>query len=136
MARDADIDRRLHNWARWRAGMRHGGLGYASVDMAAERVDGEGYDAPVPVPTVDVEASETEEAVLALPSELRATVEAVYLGQRSIKVIAARLCVAEPTVHARIWAAHTKLRAWLSERMARRRAQREQVEAVQRSARP
>ena len=136
MPRDADMDRRLHNWARWRAGMRNGGLGFARADMAAERVDGEGYDAPINVPTIDVEAMETDDAVAALTIDLRSTVGAVYLGPGSIRRIAAKMSIAESTVHARISTAHAHLRSWLSERAALRRAQRERVEALQRSVRP
>jgi DNA-directed RNA polymerase specialized sigma24 family protein len=113
-----------------------GGLGYARANVAAQRVDGEGWDTPLPIPSFQAEIEETDRAVMALPSELRATVEAVYIAQRSYREIAKRLCVAEPTVHARIHQAHRKLRAWLGEQAEERARRRARDEALQASVRP
>lgn len=136
MARDEDIDRRLKDWASYRNEQLRGGLGYARANVEAERVDGEGWDTPLPIPSSQAEIDQTEKAVMALPSELRATVEAVYISQRSYREIAARLCVAEPTVHARVWQAHRKLRAWFNEQADERARRRARDEALQASLRP
>jgi hypothetical protein len=134
MARIEEIERRLLNWARWRLGAGAGGLGYASVKMDAE-AGRAGYREAV-VPTVDCEAEETDQAVMALPSELRRTVEVVYLEGGCAAAKACRLAVAEPTVKARVWQAHRKLADWLRDREAGRRVQRARVEALQVLARP
>lgn len=135
MARIEDIERRLLNWARWRAGMKGGGLGYASADMAAERVDGGGYDAQAIIPTIDVEASETDQAVMTLPSELRRTVEVCYLDGGGMKRHMVKLACTEETIKARIWRAHRLLSGWYADKAARARENRARVEALQRSAR-
>lgn len=137
MARIEDIERRLLNWARWRCGLMRGGLGYASVDLGAERVDGGGgYDAPAVIPTSDVEASETDQAVMSLPGELRRTVEVCYLDGGGVQRHAAKLACSESTIKARIWRAHRLLSAWYAGRAAAAREQRARVEALQRAARP
>lgn len=136
MARDADIERRLINWADWLAGLRSHGLGMASVDMAADRVDGEGYDAPSRNPIFDDEAEITDKAVRALVDNLRRTVVAVYIGPGGIKRIAQTLGISERTVHERIWQAHYRIKVWLSERQAQDRLQRERDAALRASARP
>lgn len=135
MARIEDIERRLLNWARWSAGMNAGGLGFATVNLAAAEGGRDGYREAV-IPTSDCEAAETHQAVLALPSELRATVEQVYLRAGGIAQKARRLCCSEATVYARVDLAHKKIQSWLADLQATRRAQRERVEAVQASARP
>ncbi|MBQ0934637.1 hypothetical protein [Ideonella paludis] len=135
MARIEDIDRRLHNWARWRLGMTVGGLGFASVDMASEGIHSTAED-ECRVPTNDIEAEETHRAVMALAGELRATVEEVYLRGGSVKRQAQRLCCAEVTVHARISKAHLSIQRWVAELHAQQRQQRATVEAMQAAARP
>ena len=40
MARIEDIERRLLNWARWKAGGRSGGLGYSAINLPAAVVGG------------------------------------------------------------------------------------------------
>ncbi|WP_449574979.1 hypothetical protein [Methylibium petroleiphilum] len=133
MARDPDMERRLRNWARWRIGNSSGGLGFASAKLE-ERVDGGGYDAQARMPTIDHEAGETEEAVLALDSRLRATVESVYVASGTVSSKAARLCCSEATIHARIIEAHRALARWFSEKAATRREERARVEKLQRAA--
>lgn len=61
MARDIEMDRRLQNWARWRVGMSYGGLGYASV-CYEDVVDKSRNDAQAKIPTLSVEAEETDRA--------------------------------------------------------------------------
>lgn len=113
-----------------------GSLGYARTTFGAERVDGGGYDAPARIPTIDADAVLTDEAVMALPGPLRATVEVMYLLPEGRAAKARRLCCAESTLVARIWTAHRRLQAWFADRAARAREERHRVEALQRGARP
>jgi hypothetical protein len=136
MARIEDIERRLLNWARWKAGGRSGGLGYSAINLVAATVGGgrDGYREAV-IPTNDCEADETDQAVLALPSEMRRTVEVVYVEGGGMASKARRLCCTERTVQARIEQAHLKISRWLADKDASRKAQRERVERLQASVR-
>lgn len=135
MARIDDIERRLLNWARWCAGAGAGGLGYASVDMAAEAGGRDGYREAV-IPTVDCEAAETHQAVMALPHELQVTVERYYIKGGGHEAKAERLHIAVSTMYARIDLAHRRIQAWLADLAATRRAQRERIERLQHAQRP
>jgi hypothetical protein len=134
MARIEDIERRLQNWARSRLGSGSGQLGYASVKLSAD-TSREAYRT-ARIPTLDCEAGETEEAVMALESRLRATVEIVYLGTGTMSLKAAHLCCSVATIKARVWEAHRQLAAWFSERAAQARSERDRVEHLQAKARP
>jgi DNA-directed RNA polymerase specialized sigma24 family protein len=135
MARIEDIHRRLLNWARWRSCRGTGGLGYSGVDLTLANAGRDGY-AEATVPILDIEAEETAQGLLSLPSELRATVELYYLGTGTMKDKAKRLCCAEATVYARIDQAHYQLQSWLSGKAHAQREQRDRVEKAQRAARP
>lgn len=135
MARIEDIERRLLNWARWRAGAGGGGLGYTSVDLTLANAGRDGYlDATVP--TLDVEAEETDRGLNELDYPLREAVYAGYLGGGSMKTKAQRLGCSEATLYARIDQAHYRLSSWLSGRAAAAREQRQRMEALQQTARP
>lgn len=136
MARIEDIERRLLNWARWRALMADGGGRFARVTLGEERVDGEGWDAPTVIGTDDAEAEVTEQAVMALPSPQRAAVEAHYLGTGTAARKAARLCIAVATMYQRVEVAHRSIARWLADRVQMQREQRARVEALQSAARP
>lgn len=129
MARIEDIERRLQNWARRKLGATRSGLGYASM-----RWDG---GIPTPgnresiVPTIDCEAEETDRAVMALESRLRATAEVEYLQGWSLRRKAQHLACSEPTVKARVWQAHRQLSRWLSEKAHAARAERQRVKYLQ-----
>jgi hypothetical protein len=110
MARIEDIERRLQNWARWKLGATHSGLGYAAMRWDGGAV-GPGRRESV-IPTIDCEAEETDRAVLSLPSELRATVEVVYLVNKPMRWKAAHLCCSEAAIKARIWQAHRRIEQW------------------------
>ena len=120
MAIIEDIERRLLNWARWRVGQGSGGLGYASVKLMM-RVDGN-QAAEAVVPTIGPEAEETDRAVMALPSELRATVECWYLANGTLVMKAARLAVHPETLKRRRWEAQRVIRRWLSDQAEAKRA--------------
>lgn len=136
MAKLPDIERRLLNWARWRLRNMGTGGNFATTRWDEERVDGGGYDAPTVIGTNDAEAEVMQQAVMALPSHLRATVEAVYLGNGTQQQKAWRLCISLPTIHSRVDQAHRRLAGWLTERASQQRSQRERMEALQASARP
>ena len=130
MARIEDIERRLLNWARWKLGATHSGLGYAAM-----RWDG-GIRTPgnreSVVPTIDCEAEETDRAVMALESRLRATVEVVYLRDCGLRDQARRLCCSEATVKARVWKAHRAMSQWLSDKAQLAQQERLRVQMRQR----
>jgi len=130
MARIPDIERRLQNWARWRLGGLRSVLGYASVDLSDPTAGCDAWDAQPVIPTLDCEASEMQSAVMALDSVLRATVEAVYLGPGGMRQKARRLCCSEATIHARIDRAHRVISAWMTDRAAQARVERERVEKL------
>lgn len=131
MAKIESIERRLLNWARWRAGLARGGLGYAKSSYE-ERVGGEGYDSQAVVPTIDCDASETEDAVASLMPDLKKAVEVVYLDARGMAWYTKRLGLTESGVRARIWDAHHKLARWFADKADGRRVERSRVEALQR----
>lgn len=114
MARIEDIERRLLNWARWKLGGTSSGLGYATARCWAVVVT-PGYREAV-IPTVACEAEETDRAVQSLASELRATLEVVYLMNEPMKRKIAYLCCCEATIKARIWRAHRMLVNFFSDR--------------------
>jgi hypothetical protein len=134
MARIEDIERRLLNWARWKLGATRSGLGYAAVRWNGALVGSRNRESVIP--TIDCEAEETDRAVQALESRLRATVEVVYLHDRGLRAQARRLCCSEPTVKARVWQAHRALSQWLAERASVARAEHERVQHLQVAAWP
>lgn len=129
MARIEDIERRLQNWARWKLGAVHSGLGYASMSWAATPA-GRGMRESI-IPTIDCEAEQTDRAVLALESRLRATVEVEYLQGWSLRRKAQQLACSEPTVKTRIWQAHRQLAHWLADKAQLAQAERVRVQALQ-----
>jgi hypothetical protein len=134
VARDEDIERRLQNWARMRLGETRSPLGYAQAQLGAVRVDGgSGWDTPVPIPTNEVEAADTDQAVKALDSRLRRTVEVVYLEPGGIRRKAQQLACSEATVHQRVGEAHHAIQRWLADLATTRRQQRERMAALQRA---
>ncbi len=137
MAKIESVETALLNWARWHAGMSSGGLGYASInyEAALQGADRSRYHEAV-VPTVACDAEETHRAVQALPSELRATVEDVYLKAGPMAKRCRRLCVTEATIYARIDRAHVLIQRWQSDLAATRREQRARTEATIAAARP
>ena len=134
MARIDDIDRRLQNWGRWKHGAGAGGLGYARV-RSMMRVDGGEHAGPV-VPTNDCEAQDTDDAVMSLASELRATIEVYYVLGGGMGDKAIRLACTEATIRNRLARAHPLIQSYLSELAGRRQRTRIVTEAAQQRARP
>ena len=116
MARDDEIERRMLNWARWKAGSGNIGLGYGCSSMWNQvKVDCKGLRESV-IPTNAIEADQTDVAINALPEFLRDTIRVVYLTDEPIKAKAARLGCATSTVHSRVADAHNRILSWVAER--------------------
>lgn len=135
-ARIEDMDRRLDNWARWRAGGRAGGLGFAAVNTLAALGGDRGRYREATIPTVDCEGAETDIAVRALPVELVRTIEVHYLSGLGVAAQAVKLGVTPATVRVRLCRSHGLLQTWFADQAQQRRAQRERVERVTQAARP
>ncbi|HET7865870.1 MAG TPA: hypothetical protein VFL86_15830 [Burkholderiaceae bacterium] len=132
MAKIEDIERRLLNWARWKLGGTSGGLGYAKVRYG-DGTTTRGYREAV-IPTNDCEAEETDRAVMALPGELRSTVETVYLVNEPLRWKAQHLCCSPSAIKMRTWLAHKKIDQWCAARLERARVERERIEAERSAA--
>lgn len=137
MARIDWVEHRLQNWARWKLSGGMGCLGYASVDLeqAGNGGDRDPYAAAA-IPTNDIEASDTDDAVDRLPSELKVTVLEVYTGKGGLADKIRRLCCGESTVHARIGRAHRLLADHWTARKDRQDRERQRVEQLRDQARP
>jgi hypothetical protein len=123
------IEQRLLNWARWRAGGgAAGNLGYAAVKWAGGAKGGrDGYREAV-IPTSDVEASETDDAVNRLhPGGLRLAVYACYCGRGAEAERARELGIAVSTMYRRVEQAHDQLAEHFLAHQDRQRAERERV---------
>lgn len=131
MAKIDHIDRRLLNWARWRAKMNGGGGNYATIDITQPVVDRSGWDAETPITVDDAEASLTDTAVHQLEPDLQRAIAACYLGSGSPEQHAKRLCVPVATIYARRDRAHQVLARWFAEREATAEAERQRVECLQ-----
>jgi hypothetical protein len=134
MARIESIEFRLLNWARWKAGAGGGRLGYSGLNLANPTPGVRDPYAEAPIPVRDVEASETDQAVQRLPSELKATVIEVYTGRGGEADHLRKLCCAKATMYARIDRAHRLLADHFAAQQDRQREQRERIELLQRQA--
>jgi len=132
MARIEWIEHRLLNWARWVENPGGGSLGYAAVNLGAPNAGRSGYAETV-VPVSSVEARETDDAVRCLPGELRYTVQVVYTSQGTERERLAKLCCSKATMHGRVDRAHRLLADHFHAAEARRLAERERVEQLQRA---
>lgn len=134
MARIEDIERRLLNWARWRAGAGSGGMGYAGVNWGSDGGTRSAYR-EARIPTLDCDGEEMDRAVRSLSSELRRTVEVHYCESRSEVDAMARLACGRSTLHARLGRAHLLLQAWLANQQRLRDDERARVEAIEQAGR-
>lgn len=126
------VDRRLHNWARYREGGLDGGLGYARVNLMTV---GSGGPAVSVIPTNAMEANETGEAIKTLPADLVHTVELYYRRTANRKELASMLGCAQPTVDSRLTRAHRMLADWFNDRAAEQQRVRDDLERTTREAR-
>lgn len=137
MARIDWVEQRLQNWARCKLMRGSGVLGYAAVDLTKLADADSGRDGYITasIPVSEIEASDTDQAVLRLPSELRATVEMVYVDDGTLKTKCARLCVTESTLHRRVEQAHRHLAEHWTARKAAQQAERARLEDLAEQAR-
>lgn len=133
MARIEWIHQRLLNWQRW-VSVRTSS--YATVDLTAPVVDGEGWDAQASIPIDDCEASITDEGVRKLPDPLPDTVAVFYLEAGSAQTRARHLHIQERAMYERIDRAHLLLDSWFAERNRASQAERKRVELLERGMRP
>jgi hypothetical protein len=118
MARIDGIRMRLENWARWCARNGSGGLGYPSVNMLARMCPTVGGRESF-VPTDDVEASQTQDAVNSLQlrrSHLYLVLTLHYAKGLEIKRVAKHMCKAESTIKRNLEDADHALQDWLVEK--------------------
>lgn len=136
MARLDWVERRLQNWSRWKLNSGSGPLGFAAVDLSNPTPEVRDPFAEAAIPTLAVEASETDDAVQRLPGELKATLLEFYTGRGGLADHLRRLVCAKATLYARLERADRLLAEHFNARDERARAERQRVEAVQASARP
>jgi len=119
------IQARLDEWAMWRVSQGGaGGLGYGGspigylMDLAAgKRVHEDTDSAGSVVPVDSIECSITDDAVLALPDELRQAVTAWHCASHgTMDEVAGRLGVVKTTLWRRLAHADTRIQQWLGER--------------------
>jgi hypothetical protein len=147
MARIEWVHQRLLNWQRWMLTQGGGVLGYAAVNLADPTPGVLEPYAEAPVPTNDIEAGDTNDAVQRLPSELKATVLVKYLGKlepdnRRERYAASeqdqllKLGCGRSTLHARIERAQRLLADHFEARRTKRANERQRVEALIERTRP
>jgi DNA-directed RNA polymerase specialized sigma24 family protein len=116
MARIEWVKQRLDNWARWKEREQSHGLGfYSQSAFLRVAVDVSGYRETA-IPTDDVEARVTDEAVQSLLAEythLHRTLVLIYLEDTGIRVAALKLVCAESTVKARLEQADHHIQTFL-----------------------
>lgn len=118
MARIYWVVQRLEEWARWCGQGDSGGLGYPSQSAFA-RLGGRGSRAESVVPTISIQASETNDAVDSLKAGQRHLYDVltmIYAKGLPRHIVAKRLCKAESTVKRNLEDADHAIAKWLGER--------------------
>ena len=118
MARLKRIQQRLDNWAIW-SSRGAGGRGFATRSVLASDVWSRGSYNHIPIPVLDEEAAETDEAVRALKlgkGHLFKTLEFIYLKDLGVKETALRMQRAQSTIKAQLEQADHAIASWLEER--------------------
>lgn len=131
MARIDWVRMRLENWARWCSQQSNGALGYPRqstfVNLAARARRAEAV-----IPTDNIEAAETNEAVESLKmtqSHLYLVLTYVYAKGLPRHLVARRMCRAESTIKRNLEDADHAIALWLHERARNRDRLRAQAEA-------
>jgi len=135
MARVEEVERRLLNWARWRAGGESGGMGYASTAWGQAGGGTSAYRESI-IPTAAAEAIETDNAIKRLDQEHRRVVIEHYGQGCSVATVSITLKCSVATVYARIDRVHCLLNQVFYDLAERRRAERKRVEELQALASP
>lgn len=122
MARIEWVRHRLEEWSRWCMQRDTGGSGYPSQSAFA-RLGGKGSRAESVVPTISLQASETNTAVESLKytqSHLYLAVTLTYAKCLPRNAVAKRMCRAESTVSRNLEDADIAIARWFNERKAQR----------------
>jgi hypothetical protein len=132
MSKIADVERRLLNWARWKASEgAMGGLGYSSPAMFRE-VRGGQHSAAIPM--LGHEAADTDSAIALLSKDVQLTLHEVYVAQVTKDVAIARLGVGYDAIRRRVSQAQCALQRIFEDRAQALNASREAFEAQARAA--
>lgn len=118
MARIEWVTQRLEEWSRWCMQKDSGGLGYPSQSAFA-RLGGKGSRAESVVPTISIQASETNEAVDSLKmtqSHLYMVLTLTYAQRLPRHLVAKRMCRAESTVKRNLEDADHAIARWIGDR--------------------
>ncbi len=118
MARIEWVRQRLEEWSRWCMQKDSGGLGYPS-QTAFARLGGKGSRAESVVPTISIQASETNDAVDSLKvsqPHLFDVLTMIYAKGLPRHLVAKRLSKAESTVKRNLEDADHAIARWLGER--------------------
>lgn len=105
MARLKHIQRRLDNWALWKARMNDSGLGYHARNILAVDVWGRGSYNGAIIPHFEQEAEETNEAVESLKlgkGHLFVTLDCIYIKDLGVMQTARRMQRGESTIKAQL----------------------------------
>lgn len=123
MARIERIKRRLDNWALWKSRLNSNGLGFHSVNILAVDVWCRNSYNGNQIPHNEQEAEETNAAVEALKlskAHLHATLDAYYLQDLGVSLIARRLGKGPSTIHAHLDRVDQFIDLWLQEQARQR----------------
>ena len=118
MAIDAETERMMNNWARWRSG---GGVSVAVT--AAYDLEARGRREEVSMPLINGEAVDVDAAVEALPAELKQIVVEFWTKAGTIRNKANRCGSSVEPFYRKLEDAHYRIRTFL----ANRRQQAEQT---------
>lgn len=122
LRRDPRMQARLDAWAVWLFSGSGGGGGLHPLArlMEGEEAGSDGFRAFVPVDSV--ECSVTDEAVRALPVDLREAVKAWHCCKEgTLESVARQMGVVKTTLHRRLCQADLRIAEWLRARAMRER---------------
>lgn len=123
MARDAEMERRLRNWALWCVGVSGSTLGYAAPKYTDEPADT--AEQGIRIPVLFIEAEETDRGIRALEVGLQETLRMVYVLEHDSKWQQKRLGCTARAIQLRVERAHRLLNDWLNQEREKREKQRE-----------
>lgn len=132
MSKIVEIERRLVNWARWKASEGAiGGLGYASPSTFSG-VGGGAYGSAIPM--LGHEAADTDSAIMSLSKDTQRTLIEVYVSAPPSDVVAQRLGVGIDAVRRRVDQAHRALQRIFEDRAQALKAARDAFEVQSKCA--
>lgn len=134
MARDAEIERRLRNWALWCVGVSGSTLGYAAPKYTDEPTDT--AEQGIRIPVLFIEAEETDRAIKTLEAGLQETLKVVYVSEYDTKWQQKRLGCTARAIQLRVERAHRLLKDWLDGERKKRDELRQLNLLRMKSARP